>query len=265
MARFGILLSLITAIAASLFAQTPTTSQISTSDPQAITIATKSLLAMTGGVSVNDATLNASVTWIAGSDHESGTGTFTAKGINESRIDLNLDNETRSEVRTSQGSPSGQWKKGEGKITAASQHNCWTDAAWFFPPLSSLAQVANPHFVFSYLGPETHNGLSTIHLRVVQIIAGDTAKLDLSHLTTTDFYLDSISFLPLAETFNVHPDSDMKTDIPSEIRFANYRVINGVQVPFRIQQLLNGSLLMDLTITNVNINSGVTGAQFILQ
>lgn len=172
----------------------------------------------------------------------------------------------KSEVRTSlQGIPSGQWKQGDGKVTSASQHNCWTDAAWFFPALSSLTQTTNSNFVFSYLGQEQHTGLATLHLRVIQLLPGDTPKLNLSRLSATDFYLDPTSYLPLVVDFNVHPDNDMNRDIPVEIRFANYRVVNNVYTPFHIQRLLNGTLAMDVLVQSVKINSGLAGMQFTLQ
>ena len=267
MARFGVFLSLFALVVVTASAQTLTTSQAPpASDPQAIAIATKSVFAMTGGTSVSDATLNATVTWIAGSDYETGTGTFSAKGISESRVDLNLSDQAESEVRTSsQGTPSGQWKKAANAVAPSAQHNCWTDAAWFFPALSSLSQVANPNFIFSYIGQEQHNEIATVHIRVTQLLPGDTPKLNLSRLSRMDFYLDPNSFLPIAITFNTHPDEDVNRDIPEEIRFAGFQSVNGVQVPFHIQQLFNGTLLMDVIVNNANINTGLSDTEFTLQ
>jgi hypothetical protein len=170
-------------------------------------------------------------------------------------------------VRTiSQGSPSGRWKKhGNIKANNSAQHNCWTDAAWFLPALSSITQVANPKFIFSYIGPEQHNEIATVHIRVVQIFPGDTPKLNLSRLSTMDFYLDPNSFLPMAITFNSHPDNDMNRDIAEETRFAEFRSVNGVQVPFHVQQLFNGTLLMDVIVSNASINTGLSDTEFTLQ
>src|SRR6185312_5498801 len=145
---------------------------------------------MTGGLTITDITLNANVTFVSGSDNETGTGTFYAKGSSESRVDLNLNDKTRTEVRRSSGGvPSGQWKKGDGSPAVSAQHNCWTDAAWFFPALSSLTETTNPNFTYSYLGQEQRDGLSVLHLRVIQRLPGDTPKLNLSRLGAMDFYL----------------------------------------------------------------------------
>src|SRR5258708_4432486 len=66
------------------------------SDPLAVSLAQKAVAVLTGGVPVSDVTLNANVISILGSDNETGTGTFTAKGLIESRVDLNLSGGGRS-------------------------------------------------------------------------------------------------------------------------------------------------------------------------
>lgn len=273
MARFAVFLPLFVLICLPLVSQTPSPNPnpnpnptpTPVSDVQAIAIATQSYAAL-GGALATDATLNGTVTWIVGSDDRTGTVTFYAKGNSESRADLTFGGETQSEARTtSNGFPSGQWKTSSGTITPASQANCWVDAAWFFPALSSLAQTANTSFIFSYIGQEQHNGLAALHLQVKQLIPGDTASLSMSRLSLMDWYIDPTTFLPSAIAFNLHADLDSATDVPAEIRFADYRVVNGVEVPFHIQKMLNGSLLMDVVLTNANTNTGLTDAQFILQ
>ena len=109
------------------------------------------------------------------------------------------------------------------------------------------------------------DGLSVLHIRVSQALTGDTASLNLSRLSTTDIYFDPVSFLPLAIGFKTHPDNDLKTDIPIEIQFADYRVVNGVQIPFHIQQMLNGGVILDFSVTSAVLNSGLPDSDFILQ
>src|SRR5207249_6712151 len=104
-------------------------------------------------------------------------------------------------------------------------------AALFFPVLTSLSETLNPTLVFSYLGQEQHADVSTYHIRVFQLFPQAAKELQpLQRVTTRDYYLDPTSLLPLAIAFNVHPDDDMNTNIPMEIRFAKYQLVNGVQV-----------------------------------
>src|SRR6267154_3070838 len=140
------------------------------SDLQAITLAQQSIAALTGSASINDVTLNANVISILGSDNETGTGTFRAKGVSESRVELSLSNGTRSDVRiATDGIPAGAWSASGGTVTAYAQHNCWTDAPWFFPALSSLSQTGNQNFVFKYIGQEQHLTTLTQHIQVFQL------------------------------------------------------------------------------------------------
>jgi hypothetical protein len=234
------------------------------SDPFAVSLAQKSVAALTGGAPISDVTLNGNVTSILGSDSETGTGTFRAKGTGESRVDLSLSSGTRSDVRNSpSGAPGGAWEKNGSTSTPYASANCWVDASWFFPALSSLTRTANPIFVFKYIGQEQHGGVNTQHVRVFQAPAGGIALFQ--HLSTTDFYLDPTSWLPLAVAFQVHPDMDASTDIPAEVRFANYQTVNGFQVPFHFQRMLNGGVILDVTVTNATLNTGVLDSTFNLQ
>jgi hypothetical protein len=242
------------------------------SSTRALTLATQATTALTGGVPVSDVTLNANVTWIAGSDNLTGIGTLQAKGNSESRVDLNLGDTTRTEVRaTSDGIPQGEWIKPATASASAkphpyATHNCWTDASWFFPALSSITQVSNPNYVFSYVGLEQHGGVSTQHIRVTQMVPQDAkGTLALQRLSAMDFYLEPTSLLPLAIAFKVHPDNDMSTDVPMEIHFANYQSVNGVRVPFHIQRMLNGTVVLDVVVTNAAVNTGLSDSDFSLQ
>jgi hypothetical protein len=76
MRRIALVFSL---VIATLSAIAQTTSQTITSDPLAVSLAQKSVAALTGGSAISDVTLNANVTWIVGSDNETGTGIFEAR------------------------------------------------------------------------------------------------------------------------------------------------------------------------------------------
>lgn len=233
------------------------------SDAQAALLAQQSAAALTGGNPIIDVSLNANVTSIFGSDNETGTGTFSAKGIMQSRVDLSLSGGTRTDVRSvTNGRPLGAWVNNGAASTPYANHNCWTDAAWFFPALSSLTQTANPNFIFKYIGQEQHSGVVTQRIRVFQINAQDNATLQ--RLSTTDFYLDMTSSLPVAAASYVHADSDMNIDIPTEVRFANYQAVSGIRVPFHVQQMFNGGVVLDATVTSVAVNTGLLDSSFTL-
>jgi hypothetical protein len=255
MRRLALVLCLLVCVACAVAQNSPL------NDPVAISFAQRALVVLTGGASVSNVVLNANVISIFGSDNNSGTAEFKAKGLSESRIDFNLNGATRSDVRNS---ASGAWQKNGGAATTYAGHNCRTDAVWFFPALSSLTQTANQNFVFKYIGQEQHGSVNAQHIRVFQIASQDPAGV-LLRLSAMDFYLDVNSSLPLAIAFASHPDNDLNTDIATEVRFASYQTVSGVQIPFHFQQMRNGSVVLDATVTSAVLNAGVSDSLFNLQ
>jgi hypothetical protein len=233
------------------------------SDLQAVTLAQQSMAKLTRANPVVDVTLNANIISSNGIDSNSGTGTLYAKGTAEGRLDVTVNNVTRSDVRNSTGaSPAGAWKRKTPAFTTYPQHNCWTDAAWFFPALSALSQTANPRFIFKYVAQEQYNGANAQHIQIFQY---DPNVPFVAPLSAMDFYLDASSFIPLGIRFNIHADNDMNINIPSEVRFAMYQQVTGIQVPFHIQRVLNGDLVLDVTVSSAVINSGLIDSIFSLQ
>ena len=84
-------------------------------------------------------------------------------------------------------------------------------------------------------------------------------------ISTVDIYLDATSLLPRAFVSTIHPDDDALTDIAVEILFSNYKAVNGVQTPLRIQRLVQNGLAVDLVVTGVALNSGLPDSLFAVQ
>jgi hypothetical protein len=234
------------------------------SDPQAVTLAAQSIASLTGGLTISDATLNGTVAWTVGSDQQSGSAILLAKGFGESRVDLNLNSGNRSEIRNVSGNPNeGNWIGADGAVHAIALHNCFIDASWFFPALGTLAAAGgNPNVVLAYVGLENFNQTSLQHIHAYTY---DVHLSDAQQLSAMDFYLDPQTFLPTVVTFNEHPDSDQTVDISVQLMFSDYRSVNGVRIPFHIQRYVNNSLMLDVQLTSVALNSGVSDNQFAVQ
>jgi hypothetical protein len=230
-------------------------------DPQALTLISSSLKALTGQAAVNDATLQATASYVAGSDQESGAATLTALGNQESLVQLNLSSGSRQEIRNG---PAGAWSGPDGTAHSMAIHNCWTDGSWFLPTLTLEAVLADPQLAVAYLGPDASKGRPLLHLQVARVLPGQSASVTalILRLSAMDIYFDPQSFLPVVLDFNTHPDSDAGTNIPVEIQFGNFQNTSGALVPFHIQKYLQGTLTLDLVVTKVAINSGVPQSEF---
>ena len=212
---------------------------------------------------MTDVTLQAAASYVAGSDEETGTATLTARGNQESVVQLNLSGGTRQEIRNG---PAGAWSGPNTTAHSMANHNCFTDASWFFPVLTLEAISTDPTLAVSYLGSDTSKGVTLLHLQVARWVANLSASATalIQTLSVMDIYFDPQSFLPLVLDFNTHPDEDANMNLPVEIQFGNYQSSHGVLVPLRIQKFLQRTLLLDLAVTNVLVNSGVPDSAFIL-
>jgi len=263
------LLSLLTALILSFpisLASRQTTSSPSTSSTQAATLLTQSSAALTGLVVVNDVTLTGRAEWIAGSDDE--TGSATCKAVaSANRLDLALSNGTRSEIRSStSGVPSGTWIGPDGVSHAMADHNLMSDPGWF-PAFALGNLISSSSTVLTYIGQETRNGASVIHISATQqfpSLSGSAASL-MQHLTQVDLYLDPATLLPVFYVFNSHADNNASLDIPTEIRYSNYQNIGGTKIPLHVQKFINNDLAIDLQFQNAYLNTGLTAAQISAQ
>jgi hypothetical protein len=229
------------------------------SNPQALALATQSIAALTGGNAISDVTLTGNVAWNGGAD--SGTATLRAVGTGESRMDLALPSGTRSEIRDAQtGVRVGQWVNPNSASGKIAYQNCQTDAVWFFPALGSLG--AGPNVVLSYTGQETRNGRAVQHLRSYVYQSNPPPGVSPQQLSGVDFYLDVTTLLPIAITFNAHPDKDASTNLLIEVDFSNYQSMSGVQVPMHIQRYSQGDLMVDVTVTGASFNTGLPLSDF---
>jgi hypothetical protein len=236
--------------------------QSASSSPQAAQLLRQALTAIGASTPLTDVTLSGSAHYIAGGDDETGTATVKAMA-GASRIDLNLSSGPRSEVVNASASPAGTWSGPDGVAHAMVFHNLLTDPAWFFPafPISHGLSVG---YMATYVGHEDHDGQAVEHLTTAQTftIRPFAGAPTIAHLSQMDFFIDSTTLLPTAVTFNIHPDDDASLDIPIEVRFSDYRVVNGVQVPFHVQKFLNNGLILDLQFTTAVLNTGLSASQF---
>lgn len=244
-------------------AQTPADTQptAAVSDPNAVALASRALQSLAGGTALNDITIQANASYVAGSDEETGTATLVARGNAQSLVTLNLTGGQRQEVRNG---VAGVWVGPDGTQHAMATHNCWTDAPWFFPAFSLAALASDPTAIVRLVGQEVYAGQPVYHLILFHTLAGQTPEVIafVQQFSAMDLYVDASSLLPTAIAFNIHADDDSAVSIPVEIQFADYRTVSGVRAPFRIRKLLQRTLTLDLTVANAAINSGVPPTLF---
>lgn len=243
-------------LAASLASAQSTASNSST----ALGILQRSLAAMAPSAAVADAKLEGTARYTAGSGDESGPAVLEAAGTSESRVTLSLTSGQRLEIRSD---GQGAWATGDGVEHAMALHNCWAPGNWFAPAALLRGLIAGG-YTLSYSGREEIGGAAVEHI-VSSAPAGAQSGGEsavIQQLSSLDIYLDAATYLPSALKFNLHPDGDYTRSIPVEVRFGDYRLVNGVNIPFHIQRYLNRTLQLDFSASGAALNSGLPPSDF---
>ena len=238
--------------------------QTPTASTQPSTILAQSLAAMGGASNVSDITLTGTVERIVGSDDETGSASYKAIAT-ANRMDLSLSSGTRTEIRAiGANGPGGNWIGPDGVVHEISHHNLLTDAGWF-PVFTLNNLVSASDGVLTYIGPDTKNGISVIHIQfsLQQPNLTGSAGTIRQHLTQVDFYVDASSFLPVVLDFSTHPDGNALIDIAVEFQFSDYRTVGSSKIPFHVQESLNGSLYLDVQFQEATFNTGLNSTSTI--
>jgi len=245
-------------------AQQPTPAAPAPRDAQAVLLLQRSLAALMGTAPVNDVTLSGTVTRIAGSDNESGTVTLKATAVGQGRIDLNLPSGQRSDViDISQASPIGNWSGPDGAWHPIAGHNLLGDPSWFFPTFLIHRALSAPNYAVSPMDAETKGGVAVEHLMIYQQSGPSSPQAALMQgLSQIDIYLNASTLLPVAVLFNAHPDDNALVNIPIQITFSNYQVVQGASVPYHIQRYVQNGLVLDVNVTGAQLNSGLSATDF---
>ena len=227
----------------------------------------------TGGTTIGDVVLSGTVRHIAGSTDEAGRAELKALATGEASIDLSLDSGPTHEVYAKgQRSPIGEWSGPDRKPHAIAYHNLLVDPAWFCPALVLQRANATPAELVTGFGNVTLSGRSVQHLRVSHKLVSGQATVrmpkdvvdTMEKATQIDLYLDPTTLLPVEMAFQLHPDNNVRQDVPIRVRYSDYRTVNGVQVPFRIQKFINNTLFLDLRLENATFNSGLAPNSFVV-
>jgi hypothetical protein len=227
----------------------------------------QALAALSPNVTTRDITLTGSVHYILGSDDENGTATVKSVVAGASSIDLSLGSGIRHEVKNlTTDPPSGVSSGPDGISHPIPLHNLFSEPSWFSPiaPLSRL--TLSPDSVVTYVGLDQVAATSVQHITVSQQYPSSAFQPAIvPHLSQLDFFLDATTSLPVAISFDVHPDDDAGLDIPVRVQFSDYRTINGTQIPFHIQRFVNNGLTLDIQVDNATINTGLSPNSLVAQ
>jgi hypothetical protein len=270
-ARFGLLLSFLflNALAWARQTQTPvpqptppqqtqpsSTLPSVTKDAQAVDVVTQALVAAGGITAVSaiaDYTATGNVTYHMATDVQ-GTVTVRGGGLGNLRIDASLPTGMRSEAILD-----GQItiKTEDGGITPIQLQAPMSPGRLVLPYLLLAPAVNSPGFSLSYKGLVDVDGRSAHDVQLVRILPGLSDPTGLiREYSTVDFFIDSstLQLLMMQDVVLKH--------MVRQVRYSDYRLANGVLVPFSISEQRAGQPTWLMRLSQITFNTGLQDSDF---
>jgi hypothetical protein len=228
----------------------------------------RSLAALTGGAPINDVTLRGSVTVSNGTTTESGTILLAATSGGQSKTALTMPSGLYTDIRNySSSGHTGAITAPDGPATLSPDDLQSPHPAWFFPAFLMSSTLTASDYDVSYAGREQRAGATVDHAAFWNHPIGVPPLVAFAFQTDTqqDIYIDSASSLPVSVALKLrsaYQDTtiqhrDLSVFTPEEIRFSDYRLVQGGSVAFHIQVYLVGNLFYDIQISSASVNKGV--------
>jgi hypothetical protein len=203
---------------------------------------------------VTDYTGTGTITYHQAQDVQ-GTVTVLGSGLGNLRIDAALPTGIRSEAISS-GDGQVKMKTEDGGVTPLHVQAPMAPSRLVLPYLLLAPAVNSPGFSLFYKGLAHVDGRSAHDVQLVRIIPGlsDPTGLILEY-STIDFFIDPSTFQLL-----MMQDVARKHQV-RQVRYSDYRLVNGVLVPFSISQQGPGPV-WQVQLSQITFNAGLQDSDF---
>jgi len=238
------------------------------SDPRAVLVAARVLAATNPGQPIKEVLIAGNATEVSSLDRGESRIVLKASAGDMYRIAISRPTGVLTEIfGFRDGRPAANWVSEDGSIHDVPIHNRLLVGPWFCPSLILSDAIHGTGLVLAYMGPEQKFGLAVEHLRVTRSLSNPAIPLtpQLAPLSKIDIYVGAESSLPVAIAYFTHPDGDANAEIPVEVRFSEYRAFQTFRFPARIEQTINGSLQLEISVHAVTTNFGILETEFNLE
>jgi hypothetical protein len=247
-------------------AQQPPSTEIQSvqRDSKAISVLAQVLTAA-GGIpsfaSIRDFSATGKITYFERGDVEAGDVMLRGRGTSEFRLDATLPSGPRSLV-VQDGRHASKLET-DGKLTTMPIHNAVTVGALSLPYLEILEALNEPSTSITTMEGIEIDGQIVSQIRVQRHFS---PKLDpagaLTRATFKDFLIDPSTHMILGTSDVIHPVRTLTENLPHQIRYADYRSVNGVQMPFAITETIAWGKTWTIRLDSISFNSGLSKSDF---
>jgi len=235
-----------------------------TRDPQAISVLSQSIAAV-GGLqailAVQDLTATGNITYFWANQTVSGTVVIKELGLAHFRLDATLSDGVQSWIMANGTSVE---RRPDGSLSQLPVQLTYKTASFTFPFLQVLAALQDPSWDVSHAGSVTHNGRPAYDIRLQKTYPQTRDPLGLqSKASKSDIFIDSGSLLILAVQSRTYGRNGRPTNAPHELQYSNYQLVNGLQFPMTILDLIGGQQTSSIQVSQVAFNQGLSDSDFL--
>jgi hypothetical protein len=211
---------------------------------------------------VHQIQMTGTAAWHYGSDEQTGTVTLTAAASGASRVELHLARGNWVETQGALTDPDRTCTQQgfDGVVHQIAAHNCFLGAVWFLPQITLQPGAGAKDGVTVSAGTSGTGNARLHHERHVSRVRNASTASLIARLSAVDVELDAAG-RPTVLYFNSHPETDAGLDLPTDVHFSDYRLVQGEHVPFHIQKFVNNTLVLDLQISEVSFQPGAAPLQ----
>lgn len=259
--RFALTLFASLLLSVSLSAQqTPPTAQ---RDSQAVTLLEQCLNAA-GGTSaigaIKDFTGTGNITYYWAGEQVTGSVTVRGLGASLFRLDAQLPDGPRSWLVTDL---KGSIRKADGTVSRIPYANAINRGSLTLPYVPIAAALTDSSFSVTSVGTATVNGRKGTIVQVQHVFSPqDDPAGDLKKFNARSYVIDSQTFAILETQDTMWSDDGRMRPVEHEVVFSKFTSVNGLSVPFSIEEKLGGQETWSLELDNLVFNTGLADSVF---
>ncbi len=144
-------------------------------------------------------------------------------------------------------------------------HSAQSTRAFVFPFFSELTAIANEDVAVRYVGLEDVGNEKAHRVEIFREPGPDQpSPTFIRRRTRITVWVSATTALPLQIEYSRPADDNPSALLTRVRRFSDWRAVNGLALPFRQEELINGKVVYSLQLSQAQFNVGLTDSDFTL-
>jgi outer membrane lipoprotein-sorting protein len=258
-----LLFVLLLTVSTSLATPTPQQQQIQ-KDPTAVTVLIQ-MNAVTGWIRAArpmDINATGNLTRYSGDQKITTSVRFKTRTAGQFRMELQNAGKTQTKIVNG---PAAADLLDTGQVRRLPPHIALSTRPVMFPFLLALGDFDQSDVSVRYLGTEDVAGQLAHKVEIRLEPSGDDAAADtIRRSSPLIVWISTTNYLPLQVDYIRLADTNRRAELHFVRRFADYRRVDGILIPYMQQEFVEGELRYSLQLSDVQFNVGLRDSDFVV-